>query len=236
MKKSWEKSSRAATTKFVRQLIQKYYDSKASQSQTTKIAVDVNDTLHRVFTELLDGHHHSQEKKGSGIKQFYIQLEPSGKGLEAVVQRTDGTEDVFSVAKAIKVRGRVEETKGSIAHADLYKAMRHAVEPQQLLFKKKHFTENESKCALCSKALTHWDEVEADHAELQCYEIVRKFLDGYAGKVPSLFGENERHGKRFLGTDSTFAEMWASYHAEAAVLQLVCRPCNAAKPRLLGMK
>lgn len=172
------------------------------------------------FKELFKGHPEYPEKTAR-MTDLKIVKSPIGKGYMLKIVNIDGTEDDISWNKCIYGR----EMKNV-----LMEAMRVAVMEQIKEFRE---TNTNTKCGICKRD-TKYVETHVDH-EIHFEKIAKTFLEGEK-EIPKEFEQDELVLKCFKETDRDFAERWAKYHREKAVLRLTCASCNMKRPDWNGIK
>lgn len=194
--------------------IKDYTSELINRLKITKSLRIQSEEAYEYFKELFKGHPDYPEKT-SKMTDLKIVKGAMGKGYMLKIVNSDGTEDDISWNKCIYGR----EMKNV-----LMEAMRVAVMEQI-----KEFREANTNriCGICKKDTKHV-ETHIDHV-IHFESIAKTFLEGEK-EIPKEFEQNELVLKCFKEKDRDFAERWAKYHKEEAVLRLTCASCNMKRP------
>jgi hypothetical protein len=104
----------------------------------------------------------------------------------------------------------------------LKEAMRYAILPQILNFKK---TQLKPECSICKSD----NDIQIDHLILfkHLYDEFIKNRDD----IPSKFNENYFNGAQFKPNDYLFEKEWFEFHQEKAMLRCLCKNCNLTRKK-----
>lgn len=101
-----------------------------------------------------------------------------------------------------------------------------------MVVKPKPSNNYEEQCVLCSNT----DKIlEVDHI-IHFDELVLNFVKYIENKninIPTCFGDinDNTHRRCFLETDVLFKNEWIDYHRKYAKLRILCKTCNATRPK-----
>jgi 5-methylcytosine-specific restriction endonuclease McrA len=168
------------------------------------------------FDDLLNNHSDRPRKVGCGLQSFGIQRNArDGRYHETFLLRIDGTKESFSWKDCAGKTYLTADQKRT-------KAYRHAIEPQIEFIRES----NPSRCAVCNKS----EKCSVDHKDPTFYMLMKAFEAHTTLPFPTSFDKDENtHCEVFMRSDREFESAWTTYHANHAILQLLCDPCHKQK-------
>lgn len=175
---------------------------------------------HQLLLELNERHKDAEEKKGVGIREFFIRKTEAGdfrpvsanaRGIW--IRRTDGSEVDWSYLTAIQQPG---------PRVNIKDALRLAVNDRRIAFRSEKFAAGPVLCALTGVLLKSKDEADVIYRGPTWDVLVEGFVDTQGGwanvETNSGFGETTIGGRV---SDSAVEQAWLAYHAENARLLIV---------------
>ena len=110
---------------------------------------------------------------------------------------------------------------------DLYTAMRQAIAPDMIKFKKEQF---ELQCSLCQVSDLDYSDYHVDHNEPPFRTIRDNFISLPGSLIPLNFGScPQTYASVFRDDDIDFKNNWIKFHNDSCTLQILCRECNLKK-------
>ena len=175
------------------------------------------------FNDLLKNHSEYNDKKGVGIKYFYIQPNALNKKCYAtLIKRLDGSKIDFSWLYCCKFKTYTN-------NHDLIQAMRQAIRHDIIKYKK----QSKLICNFCSVDDKPYSNYHVDHDEPSFKTLTDNFLQSTKKQIPSSFGGCETtHVTIFNDEDEDFENEWNTYHNKHCNLQILCKDCNLKKKKI----
>lgn len=175
-----------------------------------------------MFDELMQRHHNRAEKIGCGIASFEIGRSRWG-GFTLYIHRTDGSR--VDVSWRHCCTGRAPTPRSC-----LLTAMRYAILCQT------NATAHSQKlvCAHCGMLTTRAMDCQVDHKNPAFATLADDFIAETTYR-PTVFDDDpDCHTCRFQQTvaDQEFSTQWKAYHADHAVLQVLCVDCHTRKRKI----
>jgi uncharacterized protein DUF3223 len=176
----------------------------------------------KFLRDLLLRHSKAEIKMGVGVASFQVkQGEPRGRCFW--LTRTDGTRTYFSYPACIRGEDLTPERKA--AHA-----FRHEIRDQLISFKQSTFSGPQVYCALTG-APVDFHNSHVDHV----YPLKRLWQDFLLQEGLVLLQvqvQPWREGEhRILFADRAFAERWAEYHRQRAMLRITSAEANLSREK-----
>ena len=186
-------------------------------------------TLHHehflFFVELCKRHPKYAEKNLAGIVDFRITPNVINNNYKTVtVVKHDLSETTISLQTCV--------TGTSVSDITLFNAcLRYAVSEQTIAFKR---NARNLACEMCGCALKTFNaaQVHVDHV-IHFQDMVWDFMRLHPEiSTPTRFkNESRTSHTQFTPEDEWIGQLFASYHAQNAVLRIVCAACNLTRPR-----
>ena len=110
---------------------------------------------------------------------------------------------------------------------NLYTAMRQAIAPDMVKFKK---DQKELICSLCNISNLEYSKFHVDHNDPP-FRTIRDNYNSLPGTIIPLNFDDcpQTYLSIFREEDSSFKNDWIKYHNENCTLQILCRECNLKK-------
>jgi hypothetical protein len=188
--------------------------------------------------DIIKCHRYYENKKGCGIKSFFITFNNLNKCKELNIRRIDDSEiDISYIVCAedsIIDKNKLKVHKSSFK---LYDAMRQSIKDQIIQFRNNNRGEKEV-CAICGinnqGFPNNYIEFQVDHKQpsfkyLRDNFINNKNNDGI--NAPVDFDENEFNIPIFREIDNEYMNEWKNYHLQNATYQILCKLCNLRKKK-----
>lgn len=177
------------------------------------------------FRALLQRHPESERKKSALIVDIYIVIFPKAArkpvhllqpvDYQVCYRTSDGLNDSISWVKSMR------REDYSVAKK-LTTAMRYAIEGQVKDFRQRNLR---VRCQICSTNR----ELTVDH--INHFEgLVHDFLLLHPDHPSEFADDPVTHQDTFRPEDAAYDALWKDYHASNACLQILCLPCNQARP------
>lgn len=192
------------------------------ESGLTQSLKQDNPELYTFFRALFQRHPDAERKRVAQIADIRICRFPKARRdlpLAAADHQIwtvfeDGTSDTISWLSC----SRQEKTSQDIC---LTRSMRVAIEPQIREFR----NASQQICVNCGSR----DPLSVDHIN-HFMGLRLDFLGSTMLRRPTTFGKAAYGGECFHPDDATFEKAWQDYHRANAKLQILCIPCNEARP------
>jgi hypothetical protein len=172
------------------------------------------------LTDLLFLHSEAPEKIGSGIAGFSVDLDQEFRRTRCVyVHRTDGSSTDFSFKNCIE---------GAKPRQDRYSAIREAVSDQTIAFKQRAFADQARVPCAVRGTPTAFADAHVDHVPPQTLrQLVTAWLAAERMHIDDI-EISPPADNQFVADmiDPDQRRRWTTYHADRAVLRLVCRAAN----------
>jgi hypothetical protein len=178
--------------------------------------------------EVLEGHPEYSAKKGPGIVSMSVRTNPLYTNTRCFwLTRLDETETDFSFKECLTPTSHKKK---------FLRALRAAIEPQIINFKKSYF-DNLSTTAYCPFTQEKLDFVgsHVDHVAPNTFEkIAGDFAAAYHIDIDQveIAGDIEDNTYQNTLIDQVLLEKWVAYHNGNAVLQVVSRRANLSHLRI----
>lgn len=181
-------------------------------------AFDGNDPL---WPALLDRHPERNEKRGPGIKRFYVSKNPlNPKALQLNIERLDGS--CVDISWRWCLKGAPRDVR-----SNLLSAMRNAVIDQVTSYREACGVI--SVCPCCGLKIS--GKTHVDHEQPTFAELANEFLSS-ALKAPDTFDDcPETNMAKFRETDRAYSNIWQEFHRRKAKLRLICANCNLRRQK-----
>jgi hypothetical protein len=181
------------------------------------------------FMELIKRHPKNKSKIGVGIQAFEIihNIKDSTNKKMSLI-RTDGSNETFAWNEKNWDKSIQSESN---KNALLFKAMRTAISPGQIEYKK---SQTELICCNCKIANLPYKDYDADHKTISFASIRDAFLNDFKTlRIPDSFDKDADSFIIFKAEDSAFKEDWIWCHDEEynhpQDYQILCKSCNSFK-------
>lgn len=180
-------------------------------------AYDPKQTLniyhHHFMDNLLDRHPNADEKRGKGIKSFYVERNEYG-GLGFYIERVDNSHTDFSFTHCI--------TNKTPRH-DLLAALREEIKPQIFEARDAIFSGDPVRCPFSGEVLTKHG-CHIDHTPPDTFEaIANEFIATEELILVAGYGDMEE--SKHL-SDEPLRQRWLKFHKVRAHLRAVSRRAN----------
>jgi hypothetical protein len=176
------------------------------------------------FLDLINNHPEYIEKKGTGIKYFFIQPNPlNKKTYQTMIKRTDNSDIDFSWLYCCSFKPKTIKE-------DLNIAMRRTIYPFVSAFKRDMYIRHgKIQCYLCE--IDNEDEdYQVDHDDPPFRELRDNFIKHTKILIPQTFGSCPKYKLNiFKPEDNEFEKAWSKYHNDNCLLQILCKKCNLKK-------
>ena len=164
------------------------------------------------FVDYLFPRHPRYFEKTKGLTDVMIQYNRT-RDLAVFIKKEDGSvDDISALNKCIN--GKEKD--------NLQIAMRNSIIPQIKAFRRN----NHLRCEICGCE----NNIEVDHKEPQFIELMSDFVNSQ-GYKPTSFTTNKCYSKIFKECDLDFKDKWNQYHETHCNLRLLCKKCNASRPK-----
>ena len=207
---------------------QGFKTKKESEEYTRRIVNELKtsritkeDKYFSFFNDLIKNHPECDEKIGCGIDYFFIQPNVlNKKAYQTMIRRIDESIIDFSWVYCCQFKIRPSTT-------DLYTAMRQAIAPDMIKFKKEQI---ELQCSLCQVSDLNYSDYHVDHNEPPFRTIRDNFTSLPGSMIPLNFSScPQTYASIFRDEDIEFKNNWIKYHNDSCSLQILCRDCNLKK-------
>jgi hypothetical protein len=190
---------------------------------TSKICAPLTGLEAELIAALAGQHHDAANKIGPGITRIDVRTMDSGS-RSFWITRADGSLENFSYRKCFEG----QRTPRATALA----AMRKAIEPQILSFRREEFYRARSAgerlvCPLTGNALAEDQSTHVDHHGEEFAALAERFAQPYGGleQIPTRTADD--YGDE-ISDDSIF-DAWDAFHRSYAQLRLLHRSANLAR-------
>lgn len=166
--------------------------------------------------------HPTCTEKMNHMIDICVKLNKFKNGYEFYIIRSNGDHEDISWRKCVTGKGDTCITKLKIA-------MRVAVEPQIIKYK----ADNETMISKCPECPNSDGPFEVDHIK-HFEQLVEEFLNTHNSlSIPTDFEDTTdgTNRKQFKSCDKEFETMWYNYHEKHATLRMLCKKCNASRPK-----
>lgn len=182
----------------------------------------------RTAKDLLKRHHDYKGKVGAGVDHFEVRPARRNRTLrELWVVRVDGSEEVFSWRKCIIGEPKKREY--------IMDALRHAVEPQILDFRRTFFANTQDPtCPISGAALRNDTTTHIDHDEPQFFELSVLWIAQQGGESNVPLEDQPTSNTSRVLADPAQLKSWIDYHREEATLRAVSASSNLRRGRKNG--
>lgn len=164
-------------------------------------------------------HPDAADKIGCGIKRFFVRMNEAYRTPSFWLERRDGTQTDWSFYHCLTPKHPLH---------DLLDALRHAIEPQIIQFKRSAFNSPiQPVCPFLGTPLD-WHDCHVDHAMPLTFDVLVKDFLAETGIDPAtVVMEGWEDGcvtKRLVDPD--LRSRWQDYHREHALLRLTSKLAN----------
>lgn len=165
--------------------------------------------------------HPACTEKMNNMIDICVKLNKYKNGYELYIIRGNGECEDISWRKSVSGKGETSLSKLKIA-------MRVSVDPQ--IHKYRFACEARFTCAECSNCDGPFEVDHIKHFE----QLVEEFLNTHKYlSIPTEFEDTTdgTNRKQFKSCDKDVETMWYNYHEKHATLRILCKKCNASRPK-----
>ena len=179
------------------------------------------------MSEVLEGHPEYKTKVGGGLKSMFVSTNPLYRNTRCFwLVRIDGSSTDFSF---------VECLTPTLHKKKFFRALRTAIEPITMEFKKQFFAKRTEPyyCPYTGEEL-HEIGSHVDHKAPNTFqELVEKFIREYAIDVDciQIGGDVEDNTYQNTLVDDGLRQKWIDFHNAHAELQIISRTANLSITR-----
>lgn len=177
----------------------------------------------RFLLDLFKRHPQYQIKKGNGISEVHVRINPQWHTRSFWIRRQDKSWMDISYRECI--RPCPQGTRFA-------SACRSAIKAQIDAYKAHEFTSQ--TCELCNEMINTKDEIHVDHAEPQFHALVSDFIQTHGIDVRTVaISSDDAAIVQFCDafSDQHLERQFSEYHARHATLRIVHAQCNMRRAR-----